>query len=96
MGALALGWIWLLMVVIFVSTTEAFLPYLAPATISWPTNPGAHCVNKSDLQPSDLPDPTCLDYITYDMIYMDELTPYRVQMAKYVPIELIYLFIYFP
>jgi len=70
---LAAGWI---------THAHAYLPPLAPATLSWPTNPGAYCVNKSSLQASDLPDPTCLDYITYDSIYMDALTPYRLQMGK--------------
>lgn len=64
---------------------RAYFPPFSPPTVSWPTNPGAHCVNRSDLQPSDLPDPTCLQYITYDSIYMDDLTPIRVQASKYAP-----------
>ena len=63
---------------------SAFKPTFAPATISNPRSPGGICVNKT-LVPADyLPDPTCLQYIDYDMVYIDYLTLTRATIAKYV------------
>src|SRR4051812_42803667 len=62
----------------------AFRPTFAPATISNPRNPGGICMNKTQVPADYLPSPTCLQYIDYDMVYIDRLTLTRATVAKYV------------
>lgn len=55
-------------------------PQLPPPTLLHPWNPGARCAPKADLIGEV--DPVCLDVSDYDMVYMDDFTPIRNQIAN--------------
>src|SRR5689334_2095649 len=60
-----------------------FPPPFVPLTITDPTNPGAHCVNKTAMNHSAFPN-NCYDYLAYEMVYMDAYQDLRVAYGKYV------------
>ena len=61
--------------------SEATRMELPPSTILHAWNPGARCAPKSELVGQV--DPVCIEATSdYDMVYMDDLTPLRVQLLN--------------